>query len=247
MGHIHTRAVAVIRLIDAATERAVRYRDVQIRTIQQHKVIWKDTDCAVILEQGGVRAGDSCHIDVLISGKLYQETQLHVDLTTDPAPAVCSVWLHPSEKYPFQEDMTVIQGVCDVTDALYVLWLAGDNRYKLADTTAVGDGCISVWGIDGAADGRSLLLWEDSQKELVTLAGQAHHGAHAYRVREAVQHVFHRGKAEIYKALPVSMDCGGNFFAVLRGNPRTDGKVLFWSGGAETGLVDIAFSVVHSP
>ena len=113
MGHVHTRAAAVIRLIDAVTERAVQHGGVQLQTVQQHKVIWKDTDCAVILEQGrpavrsyiGSTADDpdrGRRIDLLISGKYYQEVRLHIDRTADAAPAVYPVWLQPSRQYPFQ-------------------------------------------------------------------------------------------------------------------------------------------------
>ncbi len=172
MGHVHTRAAAVIRLIDAVTERAVQHGGVQLQTVQQHKVIWKDTDCAVILEQGrpavrsyiGSTADDpdrGRRIDLLISGKYYQEVRLHIDRTADAAPAVYPVWLQPSRQYPFQlyssqKDITVIQGVHDPAEVLYVLWPAEGDRYKLAETTG-GEPYASLCGVrtESRMDGHS--------------------------------------------------------------------------------------------
>ena len=257
MGHVHTRAAAVIRLIDAVTERAVQHGGVQLQTVQQHKVIWKDTDCAVILEQGrpavrsyiGSTADDpdrGRRIDLLISGKYYQEVRLHIDRTADAAPAVYPVWLQPSRQYPFQlyssqKDITVIQGVHDPAEVLYVLWPAEGDRYKLAETTVAGAVCISLWGADGVPDGRTLLLCEGSdQKELVTLSGQTQDGTYMYDTREQIRHVFHRGRAKVYKALRLHMDDSGNFYTAFR--RRTDGEILFWRGGAEAGFADVSFS-----
>ncbi len=235
MAHVHTRAAAVIRLIDAVTERAVQYRDIQIQTVQQHKVIWKDTGCAVILAQDRGNSASVDRIDALISGKFYREMQLHIDLTTDPTPKVYPVWLQPSGCYPFQEDMTVIECTQNLADELYILW--SGERYKLAETTTAGAGCLSLWGVDGVMEGRMLLLCEDSGiKELVTIVGQLQDDVRSYCTREPIRHVFYRGRTKVYKVLRVHTDGSGNFLAALRRGARQDGKILFWSGRAEEGF-----------
>lgn len=232
MGHIHTSVAAVLCLIDAMTERPVRCKGLQIQTAQHNEVVWKDAGCAVILE----RDKADC-MDVRIAGKFYQEARLHIELASDAASQVYTIWLQPSRFYPFREDAIIIHGTCMVhqLEELYVLWLADSAMYKLTETTTVGSDYISLWGISGSVEGRSLLLHEDSEngdwKELVTLIGQTGQGTHTYRTKERIQQVYHRGKVKLYKAVRISMDNRGNFFtAVQKGSP-IDGEVLFWSGG----------------
>lgn len=229
MGHVHTRVAAVFNFIDAVTERPVRYKGLQLVTEQQNKVIWKDTDRAVVLRQDGT----DC-IDVIVSGKFYQEVRLHVELPTDAALQVHSMWLQPARHYPFRENMTIVRGTCSM-DELYVLWAADNAKYKLSETTAVGSSFISLWGISGSVEGRMFLLCEDSEggagKDLVTLTGLAGPGAHIYRTRECMQHVFHRGKTKLYKAAKVCMDRDGNFFTAFLRDAQAGDEILFWSGG----------------
>lgn len=232
MGHIHTSVAAVLCLTDAMTERPVRQRGLQIQTAQQNKVVWKDTSCAVILG----RDKTDC-IDVQITGKYYQEARLRIEPASDAAPQVYSIWLQPSAAYPFQEDTMIIHGtyMADRPEELYVLWLADSAKYKLTETTTVGNDRISLWGISGSVEGRSFWLREKSEdgdrKELVTLLGQAEQDTHTYRTKERIQHVFHRGKANLYKAARISMDSEGSFFTAVQRETQTDGEVLFWSGG----------------
>lgn len=224
MGVVHTKAAAVLLFIDAVTERQVRYRGLQIQTIPQSKVVWKDRDCAVILAQENMH-----QIDIVISGKFYQEVQIQIALTFDAAPQMHTIWLPPSESYPFQENMTILRGSCPKKE-FYILWQADSTKYKLLETTIVGSDCISIWGIDGSVEGRTIGLYEE-KLELVTLVGQAEQGIHTYNTKTKIQQVFHRGKTKLYKAIKVQTDNSGKFFAGFQKELQNDNQFLFWSEG----------------
>lgn len=224
MGVVYTKAAAVLLFVDAVTERRVRYRGLQIQTIPQSKVVWKDRDCAVILAQENIH-----QIDIVISGKFYQEVQIQIALTFDAAPQMHTIWLPPSESYPFSENMTILRGSCPKKE-FYILWQTDSTKYKLLETTIVGSDCISIWGIDGSVEGRKFVLCEDKM-ELVTLVGQAEQGMHTYRTKTSIQQVFHRGKAKLYKATKVQTDNSGKFFTGFQKEMQQDDKILFWSEG----------------
>lgn len=224
MGVVYTKAAAVLLFVDAVTERRVRYRGLQIQTIPQSKVVWKDRDCAVILAQENIH-----QIDIVISGKFYQEVQIQIALTFDAAPQMHTIWLPPSESYPFSENMTILRGSCPKKE-FYILWQTDSTKYKLLETTIVGSDCISIWGIDGSVEGRKFVLCEDKM-ELVTLVGQAEQGKHTYRTKISIQQVFHRGKAKLYKATKVQTDNSGKFFTGFQKEMQQDDKILFWSEG----------------
>lgn len=224
MGVVHIKAAAVLMFVDAVTERQVRYRGLQIQTIPQSKVVWKDRDCAVILAQENIRK-----MDIVISGKFYQEVQVQIELTLDTTPQMHTIWLAPSKFYPFQENMTVLHGSCPKKE-FYILWPADNTKYKLLETTIVGSNCISIWGIDGSVEERKFVLCEDKM-ELVTLVGQAKQGMHTYRTKTSMQQVFHRGKAKLYKATKVQTDSSGKFFMGFQKEMQKDDKILFWSEG----------------
>ena len=81
MGVVHIKAAAVLMFVDAVTERQVRYRGLQLQTIPQSKMVWKDRDCAVILAQENI-----CKMDIIISGKFYQEVRIQIELTLGTTP-----------------------------------------------------------------------------------------------------------------------------------------------------------------
>jgi len=230
MGVVYTKAAAVLLFVDAVTERRVRYRGLQIQTIPQSKVVWKDRDCAVILAQENMH-----QIDIVISGKFYQEVQIQIALTFDAAPQMHTVWLPPSESYPFQENMIILRGSCPKKE-FYALWQADNTKYKLLETTIVGSDCISIWGIDGSVEGRTIGLFEE-KLELVTLVGQAEQGMHMYHTKTKIQQGFHRGKTKLYKAIKVQTDSNGKFFTAFQRELQNDNKFLFWSEGE---IVDVS-------
>lgn len=94
----------------------------------------------------------------------------------------------------------------------------------------MGSNCISIWGIDGSVEGRTIGLWE-KKLELVTLVGQAEQGIHTYNTKTKIQQVFHRGKAKLYKATKVQTDNSGKFFTGFQKEMQQDDKILFWSEG----------------
>lgn len=224
MGVVYTKVAAVLMFVDIVTERQVKYQGLRIQTIPQSKVVWKDRDCAVILAQEKVHK-----MDIVISGKLYQEVQIQIALTFDAAPQTHTIWLSPSEFYPFQENMTILRGSCPKKE-FYILWQADSTKYKLMETTVVGSDCISIWGIDGSVEGRKFVLCADKM-ELVTLAGEAEQGMHTYRTKRRIQQVFYRGKTKLYKAAKVQTDSSGKFFVGFQKEMQSDGNVLFWSEG----------------
>ncbi|MFG6367616.1 MAG: hypothetical protein K1W16_04200 [Lachnospiraceae bacterium] len=224
MGVVHTKVAAVLMFVDAVAERRVRYRGLQIRTNPPSKVVWKDMDCAVILAQKNI-----CKMDIVILGKFYQEVHMQIELRSDNAPQVHTIWLSPSEYYPFLENMTILRGRC-LKKEFYILWPADNTKYKLLETTIVGSNCISIWGIDGSIEGRMFVLREDKM-ELVTLVGQVEQGIHTYHTKTVIQQVFHRGKAKLYKAAKVQIDCNGEFFMGFQKETQEKDEVLFWSEG----------------
>ncbi len=230
MGVVHIKAAAVLMFVDAVTERQVRYRGLQLQTIPQSKMVWKDRDCAVILAQENI-----CKMDIIISGKFYQEVRIQIELTLGTTPQMYTIWLPPSEIYPFQENMTILRGSCPKKE-FYILCPTDNTKYKLLETTIVGSDCISIWGIDGSVDGRIFVLCEDKM-ELVTLVGQTEQGMHTYRIKTSMQQVFHRGKAKLYKATKVQTDSSGKFFTGFQKEMQKDDKILFWSEGE---IVDVS-------
>ncbi|MDE7323222.1 MAG: hypothetical protein K2N73_10990 [Lachnospiraceae bacterium] len=233
MGIVHTKVAVVLRFIDAVTRRWVTKTDgkagITVKVRQQNKVLWKGADCAVILAQPG-----ECSMDIMVSGGVYVDRQLYICLPEDNKPVIRYLWMQPAAGYPFSADMTVIRGRCaggKAAGALYAVWITDNTKYKLMETTAPGDEVIRLWGIDGIAEERIVLLCENGESEYVTLLGQTDTSEYSYRVKGGMKKAFRKESAKIYMAAKLIPDSSGSFIIAYQHWEERCEKIRFWRDG----------------
>lgn len=234
MSTIHTKVAAVLKFMDAVLEKSVVWGGIHIQISQQNKFIWKSADCVVILEQEGV----AC-LDISIWGGIYQDMQMHTELSDVKTAQVHTVWMTPSRRYPFTAEMTVIRGNCKA-DELYALRKLENTRCKLMETTQAGDESIRIWGFDGNAENRMLALCDGNQMELLTIAGRVQDMEYGYLTKNCLTRSFHKGNTKIYTASRINTDSDGGFAMAYLNVAQSGEQIQFvWEGMVEPFCLDI--------
>lgn len=228
MGVIRTSAAAVLRLMDSFTERPVAPGNVHVQVKQQNQVIWKNDGYVVILKRQGVE-----QISVVIAGEGYRKKELELDFREGLGPEIFHVWLSPSRKYLFCEDVAIIS-IIGNKQKLWLACLSEAVELKLMENCEKGSGRIQIWGAGGNSGNRPFLLREGKQEEIVFLLAERH-TEHAFALKQPVKRTYHRGKAKIYPVIEAEPDEAGHFWIPYRKLPAKGVRIGIYD---ETGFCD---------
>lgn len=225
MGMIQTKVAAVLYFIDSVTENQIKQKNIYIQIEQQNTVIWKEEGCAVILKRQG-----NDKIDIHIHSDMFIDRTLSIDIIDERRSLISYIWLLPSERYPFRQDMAVVHGRSE-REEIYAVRISDCSEWKLMDTATAGDEKIRLWGAEGIVNERIIMLSEDSKNAVVMLLGQDEDTDYSYRVREKLQDNFHKGKASVYMVNKIYTDNNGFFHLGYRNIENEKEKIQFFCNG----------------
>lgn len=228
MGVIHTRAAAVLKLMDLYTEEAADIRKIHIYVTQGNRVLKKTEGCAVILEEPGM-----VELNIAIQGPGFQRKSILLKPSKENRTTYHYVWLQPKKGYPYALGTTFLTGA----SRLPRFELAVENREKpvklLADYKQ-GTKTIQLANMPRELIGRTwLIAGEKSQKvqETFALSGMEEEKRWSYRLTECLKHDFKREDSRVLQLLPVET-MNGRFHVGLAGVPREGMEIGVYQDGA---------------
>jgi hypothetical protein len=209
MGTIHTSVAVVLKFTDSVLEKPATSNMVGISVKQGNKVVWKDSSCAVIL-----KAHETDGLDISFNGGIYRSFEFYADLKDKKEPVIYNIWLTPSGKYPFTQDMTVIRG--ESTDKeIYLARISKSQTIKLIGDTD-DKNLIRIWGIEGTVEEKRLLIKEDDKSEIVILTDKSEEDKDCYYTKDKIKNVYHKGIAVIYPITKVMTGKDGKYIMAYK-------------------------------
>lgn len=216
MGVIHTRAAAVLKLMDLYTGGAADTRKIHIHVASGNKVIKKTEGCAVILEELGME-----RLEIVIEGPGFLK-KIIVLKPTEESRTVCRyVWLQPKKGYPYGLGTTFLTG----TSGFKRFELAVENKekpIKLLVDYNVGAETIQLANMPRELHGRRWLIAGGAggkTGELFSLSGMEVEKRWSYYLAEGLKHSFKREEAKVAQLLPIET-LDGRFYAGIAGVPK---------------------------
>lgn len=228
MGVIHTRAAAVLKLMDLYTGEAADTRKIHIHVAQGNKVLKKTEGCAVILEEPGMG-----QLNVAVEGPGFQKKSILLKQAEESRTACHYVWLQPKKGYPYALGTTYLTG----TSKLNRFELAVENQEKplklLADYKR-GAETIQLANMGEEFTGRSWLIDAGNSgkvRETFALYGVEEEKRWSYRLTECLKHDFKREETKVTQLLPVE-PMEGRFYVGIAGIPREGMEIGVYRDGS---------------
>lgn len=225
MGVIHTRAAAVIKLMDLYTGEAADTRKIHIHVAQGNRVLKKTEGCAVILEEPGMG-----QLDIAIEGPGFLGKSILLQPTPENRMAYHYVWLQPKEGYPYALGTTFLTG----TSRIQRFELAVENREKpirLLMDYKQGAKAIQLSNMPGELWERRWLIAGERGKEIFVLSGMDEEKRWSYRLKKSLRHSFKREEAKVAQLLPVET-VKGRFYTGIAGIPREGLEIGVYQEGS---------------